>query len=420
MPDHDPSSRPAAPVPPDADAPVRLVRVDTRWAERYRRVAHDVAAGLGDALREPGGRLLEVHHVGSTAVAGLLVKPTLDVMARLAVWPPTDGTLARLTRLGFRDHGEAGEPGRRFLSRGGHAEHLHLVAPASDQLTRHVALRELLLRDPRARRRYEEAKRALVDLHRGGRAAYVAGKDALVRALQAEGVDGLPDGIGYAPVRDLLARAASAGVARGRKGGWCLGGGWALALASGGVRRLHDDVDVVLDRNGAETWMAAIARTGVAFGRPGTAEPWRAGDAVPEPPARLLGRAGPLVAPSPLAAAAEPGRAPSWPWFWDVAIEERPDGDWVLRSDPGVTRPLGRAVVEVPLAGAAAPSLPVLAPEVVLVLKARHSGRGPDDPKDRADLAAVAPRLDAGARRWLRTALLRPPAHPWVEALRDG
>jgi GrpB-like predicted nucleotidyltransferase (UPF0157 family) len=420
MPDHDPSSRPEAPVPPDADAPVRLVRVDARWAERYRRVAHEVAEGLGDALRDPGGRLLEVHHVGSTAVAGLLAKPTLDVMARLAAWPPEDETLVRLVRLGFRDHGEAGEPGRRFLTRGGHAVHLHLVGPATDQLTRHLALRELLLRDRHARRRYEAAKRTLVDQHSGGRAAYVSGKDALVRALEAEGVAALPDGLGGAPVRDLLARAVSAGVAHDRRGAWCLGGGWALALATGAVRRVHDDVDVVLDRATAAAWLAAIARAGVAFGRPGAPEPWRPGDALPVLPDRLMGRAGPLVAPSPLASIPESDAASSWPWFWDVAIEARPGGDWALRSDPRVTRPLGSAIVELPLAGAAAPTLPVLAPEIVLLLKARHGDRGSDHPKDQADLDAVVPRLDVSARRWLRTALRRPPPHPWAEALDEA
>ncbi|NBC96679.1 MAG: hypothetical protein GVY27_10025, partial [Deinococcus-Thermus bacterium] len=312
MPDHDPPARPAAPVPPDADARVRLVRVDAGWAARYRGVARELAEGLGDALREPTGRLLEVHHVGSTAVDGLLAKPTLDVMTRLAAWPPTDDVLTRLARLGFRDHGEAGEPGRRFLTRGGHATHLHLVDPASDQLTRHLALRELLRRDPGARQRYDEAKRALVDRHRGGRAAYVAGKDELVRALEAEGLAALPDRLGHAPVRDLLARAVSAGVHPDREGGWCLGGGWALALATGAVRRLHDDVDVVLDRSRAARWLAAIAWTGVAFARPGAAGPWRPGDPAPVVPDRLLGRAGPLIAPSPLGlrSVPEPDGAP--------------------------------------------------------------------------------------------------------------
>jgi GrpB-like predicted nucleotidyltransferase (UPF0157 family) len=401
---------------------VRLIRVEARWAERYRGVARELAETLGDALREPGGRLLEVHHVGSTAVAGLLAKPTLDVMARLAAWPPTDDVLTRLARLGFRDHGEAGEPGRRFLARGGHATHLHLVAPATDQLARHLALRELLLGDPSARHRYEEVKRALVERHRGGRAAYVVGKNELVRALEAQGWAALPDRIGDAPPRDLLARAVSAGVAQGRTGAWSLGGGWALALATGAVRRVHDDVDVVLDRREAATWLAAIAGTGVALGRPGGPGPWRPGDAVPDLPDRLVGRSGPLIAPSPLgrARAEEADGGPSWPWFWDVAVEARPAGAWTLRDDPTVTRPLRSAVLDLPLAGAAAPSVPVLAPEIVLLLKARHGGRGPDDPKDRTDLDTVAPRLDDDALRWLRAALRRPPPHPWAEALAEA
>jgi GrpB-like predicted nucleotidyltransferase (UPF0157 family) len=409
---------PPAPVPPDAGARVRLVRADAGWARRYATVAAELAAALGDALVEPGGTLLDVHHVGSTAVPGLLAKPTLDVMARLAAWPPPDDARRRLARLGYRDHGEAGEPGRRFFTRGGHVTHLHLVGPGGAQLHRHLAVRELLIRDGDARARYEARKRELVHRHAGRRRAYVQGKDEPVRALEAEALAGLASWLGEAPVRDLLARVVEAGVASSPRGGWCLGGGWALSLATGAARRLHDDVDVVLDRRVAGAWLGAMAASGVALGGAKGEAPWRPGDPLPPAPGGLMGRAGPLVASSP-ASGARRARDAAWrgPWLWDVALEERPPDAWALRGDPEVRRPLRRAVVERSLADAPAPALPLLAPEVVLLLKARRSGRPADDPKDVADLAAVAPRLAPEARAWLREALRRPPEHPWAERL---
>ena len=56
-------------------------------------------------------------------------------------------------------------------------------------------------------------------------------------------------------------------------------------------------------------------------------------------------------------------------------------------------------------------------PETVLLFKAKAVR-----PKDEADLAAVLPRLDPEARRWLAAALaLVQPGHPWLAAVNpDG
>jgi GrpB-like predicted nucleotidyltransferase (UPF0157 family) len=374
-----------------------------------------LADALGDAMRDPAGRLLEVHHVGSTAVPHLPAKPTLDLMARLAGWPLDDGARLALDRLGYVDHGEHGLPGRRFLTRGGHEVHLHLLAPTSGRLRPHLAFRDLLLEDDAARDRYGTLKRRLVDAHQGTRSAYVGGKDEEVRRLSEVASRRAAGRTGFSPVADLARRVGGAdgdGVAHGA---WAIGGGWALDLALGRPTRAHDDVDVVLARDEADAWLAAIAAHGVAFrsGHGADGGPWRRGDPLPNDPPRLDARAGPLIAASP---GWEPGGVA--PVFWDVALEPRPAGAWILRTDPDVTLPVATAIVRRPLPGGApGRTVPALAPEVVLVCKARLSGRGAEEAKDLADLEAALPLLDATARAWLRAALARPPAHPWTARL---
>lgn len=408
---------------------MRLVVAAASWGRRYREAAAELANALGDAMRDPDGRLLEAHHVGSTAVPGLAAKPTLDLMARLASWPLDERGRIALARLGYVDHGEHGLPGRRFLTRGGHDVHLHLLAPDSGRLRPHLAFRDLLLRDAAARDRYAALKRRLVAAHDGTRRAYVGGKDEEVRRLSEAATRRAPGRSGFAPVTDLAGRVAAAGVDDGgtvtggdpagvagvADGAWAIGGGWALDLAIGRVTRAHDDVDVVLARDGADAWMAAVAANGVTFraGHRAGGGPWRPGDPLPTDPPRLDARAGPLIAASP--AWAPDGVAPI---FWDVAVEPRPSGAWILRTDPEVTLPVATAIVRRPLPGGTpGRAVPALAPEVVLACKARLSGRGAEEGKDLADLEAVLPLLDAGARAWLRTALSRPPAHPWTARL---
>jgi hypothetical protein len=57
--------------------------------------------------------------------------------------------------------------------------------------------------------------------------------------------------------------------------------------------------------------------------------------------------------------------------------------------------------------------LPVLAPEIVLLFKAKQRR-----PRDEADLANTLPILDGARRRWLSDAIrLVHPGHPWLTVI---
>ena len=82
-------------------------------------------------------------------------------------------------------------------------------------------------------------------------------------------------------------------------------------------------------------------------------------------------------------------------------------GDWVFRRDPRIRRPLAEAI-EADAAG-----IPYLAPEIVLLFKAKAARD-----KDEADFARVLPRLAPHRVAWLREALeLVQPEHDWLGRL---
>ncbi len=394
---------------------VTLTVAGDAWAALYREVAAEVVAALGDAMTRADGRLLELHHVGSTAVPGLTTKPTLDLMGRLACWPLDAAALDRLAARGFRDRGEHGIPGRHFLTRGGHDVHLHLWRPEDHGLARHLAFRDLLSEDARVRAGYGALKRQLVETHAGAREAYVDGKDGWVRETTERAERRRVQRLGFGPVRRLARVTADALRSDLPFGAWALGGGWAVDLALERPRRAHDDVDVVVDRAGAAAWMSHLAGAGVRFRLSDAAgtETWEAGRPLPNGFARVQARVGPLVAPSPASAATDD----AGPAFWDLALEERPPDAWVLRTDRAVRRPITEAVVVLPLGDELERGIPALAPEIALLCKARLSSRPPGVAKDEADLRDVVPILAPEARAWLRSALTREPAHPWADHL---
>jgi hypothetical protein len=88
----------------------------------------------------------------------------------------------------------------------------------------------------------------------------------------------------------------------------------------------------------------------------------------------------------------------------DVFREPHEGDVWICRRDQTIRRPYAEAIRRTD------DGLPYLAPEIVLLFKARWSR-----PKDEDDLDRVLPLLDAPARRWLRQALERVhPGHAWI------
>ncbi|MGX6607557.1 nucleotidyltransferase domain-containing protein [Micromonosporaceae bacterium Da 78-11] len=165
---------------------------------------------------------------------------------------------------------------------------------------------------------------------------------------------------------------------------WYVAGGWAVDLHLGVRTREHEDLEIAVPR----------AHFGSVAARFPELDFYVAGDGrvVPVTPA-ALGEHFQTWAYDREAAV----------WRFDV-FREPHDGDvWVSRRDPGLRRPYAEIVRRTP------DGIPYLAPEVVLLFKAKHRRD-----KDEADFAVTAPRLTPTERAWLDKALdVVHPGHPW-------
>ncbi|HMD04555.1 MAG TPA: hypothetical protein VKG68_04730 [Candidatus Binatus sp.] len=174
-------------------------------------------------------------------------------------------------------------------------------------------------------------------------------------------------------------------------------GGWAIDLHLGRVTREHHDIDALVMRRDHLLLHKALEQFSLKKiiphpdGMPpnrGTIVEWRPGDKL-ELPVRQINayRAG----------ESEPA--------FQVMLAESRGSDWIFRRNPDVSMPLSRMGFH-PLWG-----LPYLAPEIVLLFKAKHL-----EAHDRVDFEHALPALSADARRWLRDAIEK--THPGHELLR--
>jgi hypothetical protein len=175
-------------------------------------------------------------------------------------------------------------------------------------------------------------------------------------------------------------------------------GGWAIDLHLGRITRDHHDVDTRVMRRDHLLLHKALNQFSLKKIIPhpeglinrGTLAEWPADERLELPVHQInADRAG----------ESEPA--------FQVMLAESSDGEWIFRRNPEVRMPTARMGFH-PLWG-----LPYLAPEIVLLFKAKHL-----EERDRIDFGNAMPALSADARRWLRDAIEKThPGHEWLNAL---
>ncbi|TPG40674.1 GrpB family protein [Sphingomonas koreensis] len=164
--------------------PVTLVPHDPSWSRQAE-------LEIGRLQRLPGVRRIIFHHIGSTAVPGILAKPTLDLLGVAAGLGDLDSARAAMELAGYEWHGEFGFVGRRYLTLTDHrtgirAVNLHCYASGDPAITRHLAFRDYLRADPELATGYECIKRHCAKLYPGDSHAYTTCKDEWIKRVEAD------------------------------------------------------------------------------------------------------------------------------------------------------------------------------------------------------------------------------------------
>jgi GrpB-like predicted nucleotidyltransferase (UPF0157 family) len=134
---------------------IELADYDPAWPELFRREAERIRAILGE-------RVLQIEHVGSTAVSGLPAKPIIDILLVVADSADEQAYVAPLEEAGYVLR--IREPDwheHRVLKGPDTNVNLHVFSSGSDEIERMLAFRDRLRSHEQDRLLYERSKRDL-------------------------------------------------------------------------------------------------------------------------------------------------------------------------------------------------------------------------------------------------------------------
>jgi GrpB-like predicted nucleotidyltransferase (UPF0157 family) len=157
---------------------VRVEFPDPAWPAKYECEAQLLRAALNDID-------VEVHHIGSTAIRGIMAKPVIDILLEVQGLGLLDARILSICKLGYESMGEFGIPGRRYFrktsSEGVRTHQVHSFERGCANARRHLAFRDFMNSHPDAAREYSSLKLRLASAFPDDMRAYVSGKDSFVK-----------------------------------------------------------------------------------------------------------------------------------------------------------------------------------------------------------------------------------------------
>jgi GrpB-like predicted nucleotidyltransferase (UPF0157 family) len=159
---------------------IKVVPYDTRWSDRFRKEADELAAIFGEEA-------VAIHHIGSTAIPGIYAKPIIDILVEVQDIERVDAFNREMAKRGYLPKGEFGIRGRRFFIKGteeSRTHHIHVFQTGDPEFERHLNFRDYLRAHPEEARAYSRLKKELARKFPHDIDSYMAGKNDLTKELE--------------------------------------------------------------------------------------------------------------------------------------------------------------------------------------------------------------------------------------------
>lgn len=157
---------------------VRLVPYNEEWAMLFQETKSEVQQILGS-------NVIDIQHIGSTAISGIVAKPILDVA--VIVRDLDSINLEGMKRHGYVYGGEAGVPGRSFFAKYRDGDisthHIHCYEQNNQNLLANIAFRDYLIAHPDYAKQYNDLKLHLAQQYADDRITYTNEKTDFIKMI---------------------------------------------------------------------------------------------------------------------------------------------------------------------------------------------------------------------------------------------
>ena len=165
---------------------MRIVEVkpyDEQWVSNFEEESHKLHEIFGSEI-------IEIHHIGSTSVIGLLAKPIIDIMPVVRDINRIDEFHKAMVAIGYDPKGENGIPERRYFQKGGdnRTHHVHIYEWGNSEIERHLAFRDYLRAHPDVAQNYGDLKEKLSQRFPYDIESYIKGKEQLALEIDRKAI----------------------------------------------------------------------------------------------------------------------------------------------------------------------------------------------------------------------------------------
>lgn len=155
---------------------VELVNYDKNWEKEYKEEEELLKKVLKD-------KIIEIHHIGSTSIPGLLAKPVIDILIVIEDLNDINEVDDLLKDYDYENRGQQGVSDRYFFAKGpedARTHYLHFTTKNSNTYYNQTYFKRYLMEHPSALKEYCDLKNKLAKKYSNERAKYTQGKNEFI------------------------------------------------------------------------------------------------------------------------------------------------------------------------------------------------------------------------------------------------
>lgn len=164
---------------------IEVVDYDREWSTQFENEA-------GHLSNVFGTQLVDIHHIGSTAIPGIKAKPVIDILVVIKNIETIETFNEPMVQLGYRPRGECldnpipGTPGRFYFCKdtdGVRTHQVHVCQEGHFDIEDKLAFRDYMRTHPHEAQEYSRLKESLAVDNRSDSVGYNRGKDRFIKGI---------------------------------------------------------------------------------------------------------------------------------------------------------------------------------------------------------------------------------------------